>query len=95
MLLSVGKEDLCHPLYIFKAIQQQGIGDVELLKRMLSPMLHPTLKKLEIASQCTSSICTVTSIQGNDVHHHLHRRPQEIFDHKKLYFAGAPKGIKS
>lgn len=49
---------------------------------------------LEIASRCTSIICTVTSIQGNDVCHHLHRRPQEILDHNKLYFARAPKGIK-
>lgn len=40
-----GEEDLCRPLYIFKAIQEQGISEVKSLERMLSPVLQPTLRK--------------------------------------------------
>lgn len=45
ILLFVGKEDLCHPLYIFKAIEERSISDAKMLERMLSPVLHPNLKK--------------------------------------------------
>lgn len=40
---------------------------------------------LQIASQCTSNICTVISIQGTDVGHHLHRWPHEIVAHSKQF----------
>lgn len=44
-----------------------------------------TIQLLQHASQCTSNICTVTFIQGNDVSHHLHRWPHEILANKKMY----------
>lgn len=39
---------------------------------------------LLITSQWTSTICTVTSIQGNDVCCYLHRWSHEFWDHNKV-----------
>ena len=50
-----------------------------------NPSLHTGWERggqfLLITSQCTSTICTVTSIQGNDVCCYLHRWSHEFWDH--------------
>lgn len=52
------------------------------------------IQLVQITSQRTSNICTVTSIQGNDVGHHLHRWSCEILVYGKMYRDGLLEEIK-
>lgn len=69
-----------------------------MLEKFLHSILHSILvarggvQFLLIVSQCTSDICTVTSIQGKDVCCYLHRWSHEFWDHNRQFLAGVQKG---